>query len=591
MKLIEDVFCMCFLLVSSIALLCELGNASIITVRCKNSKTFCLKHTKQEASFIYTLTADDLEFRCNSEGSSIWFRILVVLGILCSLVVYCVPLYACYYKLESIDLTTIFPRLVHIFSTITAVFIILLIMLPIACYFARGGERGFLSEVWASPLRGVEFLVWNFVTAPLHWALHDRLRTPLDLDKLYPNITCVEPGNDLRSCPTEFFHTDLSSCDSDFYCTRDCCVAFPKIVINSLGFILALLAIFYRLLVLSHHITRGEMEIDLIPLQNRSKVFMKSDRELHQTKKFEKDFDARELNEKCRDSTNTFDGGRELIDIQNLKDSDALIEGGTRGEDLDDHIVQESCVSEMKDKSAVAMATKPKKAELSRREKDVYPRGTVVGQRLGIHENTESAPKINKEKFQQAERLHCSRNGDVTSGNECPNGVDEELNVDWSSGQNLRTCNGVSSVESKLSNLEESSSDFTSLPNEHSKKLKPKSLPTCKEHEVAFAEKTVHSRNNTKLYTNGRYYSEQQTQSNAKQKSTRFGISNGHLKQDEKIFTRKFGAESGMSDEEMGSCNDDEEHRESSSDDIAEDLGGIILVEDETEFYMSGFRL
>ncbi len=69
-------------------------------------------------------------------------------------------------------------------------------------------------------------------------------------------------------------------------------------------------------------------------------------------------------------------------------------------------------------------------------------------------------------------------------------------------------------------------------------------------------------------------------------------MSNGHLRKEVKFYRRT--ATNGVSEVKMGSTGDNEGSEEaewSSSEDIVDGIEGLLVVEDESEFYMSGFRL
>jgi hypothetical protein len=575
MKIGEDIFCFFYMFLSSIGVLYQLRNQSIVTVQCENSTTYCLKHVSYESGFRHTFTAKDLEFRCNTEGFSVWLRFLAFLGVFSELVVYGGAVYVYYYKpkIIGVDLRIIFQRCIIATASITGLLMILFILFPSASYIlpsGGAGERGIIAEVWASPLRGLVLLVLNIITAPLRWIFHNRFKTELGLDKLYTNYSCVEPESGLLRCPMELQifpnMPGLLNCESDFFCARECSVVFPQIVINSLAFIFASLALFYRLLKLTHYITERETGLDLIATNIGS--------------------------------NNTVNGEKEFEDISSNVDESS---------------------GNMKEKS-VGRSTKPKTAALKRGEKDVYPRRNAVRKRGEIQQNTlqpkaisQKSDRTQPQRKTDSQTDKFTENRSVTAENS--DVFDSETHLDRTTeitandlelfeleDTNLDRANGITPACSKIFHLEEANLDSLSeqnyLANGTCEERKPKLASTSKKRRAGFTGETIYDKNG-KALTNGANHSQHKTQGqttrNLRGKSTRPSISNGHLRKEANVHRRTAQIQNGVSEVGLtGSYNDNDGYEEpewSSSEDIVEGIEGLLVVEDESEFYMSGFRL
>ena len=575
MKITEDLVCFCYTFLSSIALFHNLGYHSLVTVRCENSKTFCLGHRSGELSFRYTFTAKDLEFRCNTEVLSIWIRVFLLLGVLCELVAYGGAVYVYHYKAKTIDvnLGVIFRRCTYTIAGITGLFISIFLLLPWTSYILPSGGAGrweIIAEVWASPVRGLALFILNIITAPLRWIFYNKFKTELGLEKLHTNFSCIEPNMEhtLQRCPKEFPTAsnmpDLSCCENDFYCARDCLVAFPRIVINSLAFIFASLALLHRLLKLTRSITRRES--DLI---------------------------ARDI-------------GRNVDIAKDCKTGDS--------HDKVSSVLDELSGDDMKQKS-VARSTKT--GGLKKGENDVYPRRNAVRKRDEIEENTQH-PKDTSQSFhgakagkktstdKLAETKKVPAKHSIASDPDCTTDptiknlqlFELEANLDRSKPITTRSSsNRLKTEEAKL----ETSSEQSSLVNGNdeyreqntsantitaSENGSCKHLPRTKQHRVV--EEGFNAKRNGPTVTNGDSISAHKTQGKTKKfhgKPTKTSTTNGHLRKEAKIPRRTTKVEV-----KMGSTGDTEESEEWSSEDIVEGIEGL-LVEDESEFYMSGFRL
>ena len=572
---------------TSIALLYDLGNQAIVTVRCENAKTFCLGHVSHESSVRYTFTAKELEVRCNTEVTSVWIRVLVFLCVFYELVVYGGAVYVCYYKPKTIDVDfgLIFQRCVGVTATITGLLLCLFVLLPLTTYIlpsGGAGRWGVIAEMWASPFRGLVLLVLNIITAPLRWIFHHRLTTELGLDKVYKNCTCVEPiiENNLLKCPLELHMIpnmpELSNCESDLFCARDCLVAFPRIVINSLAFIFASLALFYRLLKLTHYITERETELDLISKEDeRNTVSMKG----YSCESQDRNFSECVLEEDARDC-------------------------------------------DMKEKS-VGRSVRPKTAGFKKHEPEVYPRRNAVRKRVEIEENTQppksSSQNLDGAQSQQKTDDKFTENKEITHAKTC-DVFDPEANLSRTTatnnsevfGQersNLDRSNGnTSHASSKILDLKRANLDSLSekslangteetectedqntvlRKNTESKKSESKLLPRSKKHMVGFTEESAKK----KGQSIGAGISQGKIK-HVQGNSTKPSVSNGHLRKEVKFYRRT--ATNGVSEVKMGSTGDNdgsEEAEWSSSEDIVDGIEGLLVVEDESEFYMSGFRL
>jgi hypothetical protein len=567
MKIGEDLVCFSYTFLSFIALFYNLRHHSIVTVQCEKSKTFCLRDEDDVSGFRYTFTAKDLEFRCNTEVVSVWIRVLLILSVLYELVVYGGAVYVYHYQLKTndVDLGEIFRRCVYIVAGISGLLVAILLLLPLTSYILPSGGAegwGIIAEVWASPLRGLVLLILKMITEPLRWIFYNKFKTELDLDTLHTNFSCVEPNmeNALLKCPKELpvlaNMPDLSYCENEFYCARDCQVVFPRIVINSLAFIFASLALFHRLLKLTHYI--AEREIALIA---STEVSSSADiaKDSHSD-------DPRTLG-----ALDDFSGG------------------------------------EMKQKS-VGRCTKA--GGLKKSEKDVYPRRFATRKREEIQENTQQPKAISQSSdgakarqrtaadqrtdpkdVQAKNPVNPNRTTDATTKN--LQLLELETNLNLSNAITPQSSSKrFASEEAKLGpeqstllngRMESEYKEQNSL----SKKLTA-SKASARTKQQSVCEDSVNARRNGQSLMNGDDSLERRTQSKAKKlqgKSTRTSMTNGHLRKDGMIYRRTTKVEV-----KMGSTGDTEESEEWSSEDIVEGIEGL-LVEDESEFYMSGFRL
>ena len=575
MKITEDLVCFCYTFLSSIALFYNLGHHSLVTVKCENSKTFCLGHRSGESSFRYTFTAKDLEFRCNTEVVSVWIRVFLLLSVLYQLVAYGGAVYVYHYKAKTneVDLAVIFRRCVYTIAGITGLFISIFLLLPFTSYILPSGGAGrweMIAEVWASPVRGMALLILNIITEPLRWIFYNKFKTELGLEKLHANFSCIEPNMEyaLLRCPKEFPTApntpDLSYCENEFYCTRDCLVAFPRVVINSLAFIFASLALLYRLLKLTRSITRRESDLIVTDVGSRVDIA--------------KDCQSGDSQDKISSVLDELSGG------------------------------------DMKQKS-VARSTKT--GGLKKGESDVYPRRNAVRKRDEISENTQD-PKDTSQSFDGAKarqktstdkltktkkvssKHSIASNPDCSTEPKTKNLQLFELEANSDRRKTITTRGSFNRLELEEAKLETSSEQSTFLngKSEHkeqntlsntitaSKNGSFKHLPRTKQHRVA--EDEFIARRNSPGLTNGDSISEHKTHGKTKKfhgKPTRTSMTNGHLRKEAKIPRRTTNVEV-----KMGSTGDTEESEELSSDDIVDGIEGL-LVEDESEFYMSGFRL
>ncbi|CAB4032004.1 Hypothetical predicted protein [Paramuricea clavata] len=360
----------------------------------------------------------------------------------------------------------------------------------------------------------------------------------------------------------------LLNCESDFFCTRECSGVFPQIVINSLAFIFASLALFYRLLKLAHYITERETGFDLIATNIGS---------------------------------NNTVNGKEFKEFQDISsDVDEL--SGT-----------------MKERS-VGRSTKPKTAALKRGEKDVYPRRNAVRKRGEIQQNILQPKAISQKSDRTPPRRKTDSHTDKFTENrsvtaENSDVFDSEPHLDRTTeitannlelfeleDTNLDRANGITPDCSKIFHLEEANLDSLSeqnyLANGTSEERKSKLSSTSKKHRAGFAGETIYDKNG-KALTNGASHSQHRTQGqttrNLRGKSTRSSISNGHLRKEANVHRRTAQIQNGVSEVGLtGSYDDNDGYEEpewSSSEDIVEGIEGLLVVEDESEFYMSGFRL
>ena len=594
MKIGEDLICLCYMFFSSIGFFYQLGNQSVLTVQCENPKTFCLEHVSHRSSSLrYSFAARELEVRCNIEGISLWLRLLVFFGVFYEFVVYGGAVYVYYYKPKTLDVDfgVIFQRCVYVTASITGIFTCFYVLLPLAIYAAPNGgagRRGYFAEMWASPARGLLVLIIGIMTAPLKLIFHNRFKTELGLNEIYTNYTCVEPSveNGLVKCPNEgnWFSDmqDPSICESDFYCTKECFVVFPTMVINSLGFILASLALFYRLLRLTHYIIKRERGFD---------------------------------SQKTEDGSSTTIIVKELAKYQDKN----LIESASSG----------ASGGDMKDKSVAR--SKPKAAGFKTGEKAVYPRRNAIGKREAVQERTggtktrlgagdatldsqrrdthksnekasattntvdlsvedvnldrrKEIAKNSSELAQQNEaHLNCFRER-TTAGSEHRL---EEAKFDSFSEHNRLVNGRGNAVERTRGEKEE---NIASKTNTEFKKGSSKILSTSQ--KDSFSEETSPNKRNGKTGTGCR--SQSNKTNNFKGKAKRTSPPNGHLRQERKVCHRAQNVENGLTEVKMGNPNGSEGYEEregSSSEDIVDGIEGLLVVEDESEFYMSGFRL
>ena len=575
MKITKDLVCFCYTFLSSLALLHNLGHHSLVTVRCENSKTFCFGHRSGESSFRYTFTAKDLEFRCNTEVLSVWIRVFLLLSVLSELLAYGGAVYVYHYKAKTIDvdLGVIFRRCTYMIAGITGLFISIFLLLPCTSYVLPSGGAGrweIITEVWASPVRGLALLILKIIAAPLRWIFYNKFKTELGLEKLHTNFSCIEPNMEyaLLRCPKEFPTAanmpDLSYCENDFYCTRDCLVVFPRIVINSLAFIFASLALLYRLLKLTRSITR------------------------------------RERNLIATDVGSNIDIGK---DCHSDDSQDKILS-----------VLDELSGGDMKQKS-VARSTKT--GGLKKGESDVYPRRNAVRKRDEIQENTQN-PKDTSQSFDAAKTRQKTSNDKLTATKKVSAKHSSASDPDCTTEpttQNLQLFELEASLDrskaitphgsSNRLKLEEAKLETSSLQNSlvngngdyrekttssntitASKNGSFKHLPRTKQHRDV--EEGFNAKKNGPSLTNGDSASEHKLRGKTKKiqgRPARTSITNGHLRKEAKTLRRttKFEVK-------MGSTGDTEESEEWSSEDIVEGIEGL-LVEDESEFYMSGFRL
>ena len=590
MKIGEDLFCFCYMLLSSIGFFHQLGNQPVVTVQCENSRTVCLEHVSHGASLRYSFTAKELEFRCNTEGISFWLRLLVFFGVFYEFVVYGGAIYIYYYKPKTVnvDLGIIVQRCVYVKASITGAFTGFTLLLPLAIYVTPNGgagRRGVLAEIWASPTSGLLLFIMGILTAPLKWIVHNRFKTELGLNEIHANYTCVEPSieNGSLKCPMEanWFPNmpDPSICESDFYCTQQCLVVFPTIVINSLGFILASLALFYRLLILTHYIIERERGFD---------------------------------------SQNTEDGS-----------SATVVEEWTKSQDNNSIESVSSGISgcDMKDKPVGR--SKPKAAGLKTNEKAVYPRRNAIGKREATQESAGQGSERGNATLDSQKR-DTNKSNDPTSvtANSCDITVQEvdldrfkeiaknnselprpneahlnrfrekatkrseqhklEANFDGLSERNSLV-NGKS-TEERTQCLEEQ--NIAPKTNTEIEKSGSKILTTSKKHQATLTEETSYRKKNGKTLTGCGNQSNKTKNSQGKPKRT--STPNGHLKEETKVHRQTEKVQNGFTEVKVGNYNGGEGPEEpewSSSEDIVDGIEGILVVEDESEFYMSGFRL
>lgn len=275
MLYVEELLCVSYMLISSLSFLHQLRSQSFVTVECRDVWMFCLEDSEHKSSLRYILNENDMENRCNNQGTSFLFGALVFLLASFELVVFVSVIYGHHFKIKRRDMIVITEklvlRLIYTLVTITGILTSLLVLLPLVQYYTlfetgNSSSEGAFNIFLHSPPRAFVSFIISLITSPLKSIFHGQFIYDLHLDNVYPNFTCVEPSMDrianVLKCPMEetwpAHFPEPSACRGTLYCSSDCQIVFPRIIMSSLSVILASFALCYRLLRLHHNIAHTE---------------------------------------------------------------------------------------------------------------------------------------------------------------------------------------------------------------------------------------------------------------------------------------------------------------------------------------------
>lgn len=265
----EEYFSVIYLVVSSLCLLHQLRSQTFVSVECGDVVwVFCLEDKEHQSNFRYVLNEKDMDNRCNNQGASgfLWFFVFLLTSF--ELVLFLVVIYAHHFKVKRQGLL-VTDRLSFLLTnallTITGILIGLLVVFPLIQYYtffkADSAQDSFFHKILDSPPRALISFIITLVTAPLRSIFHDQFTIELNLGKVYPNFSCVEPVKDsvtsAYKCSMELSWpaniAKTSPCKTIFSCAEECRVVFPRIIISSLSLIFASFTLCYRLLKLRHN--------------------------------------------------------------------------------------------------------------------------------------------------------------------------------------------------------------------------------------------------------------------------------------------------------------------------------------------------
>lgn len=539
----SDLLYLIYMLLSGIGMLYQLENKSFLKAYCQHPKTYCLRHVDSTKGLEYTFTAEELENRCNTLGGLPWLRLSMCLSIIYVFTVYSVAVYIYY---NPIRLTCFHIRILNgcvaLTAIITGVYVCSFLILPSAFYYVKthSWERNILTEVWTSPLWGVGRVVLRAIARTSSWVFTSHFR----LDEIYIDFTCVAPimEDTVFKCPKEFDYgfnwrkkEPPSKCDKDFYCVEDCLVSFPPIVINSLGFIFASLVVFSLLLRRTRAITEGEFCRGLISrTEETNKVNAKGKGNFRGTEEnhiFIKSEDSeKKIISSMKDKETARAAATNTNEIHPRKNS---VRKRTNTQTKRDASRNNCNLSQTKRSSTNSEQNELEKKDENRlfdEYEDVKQRGNVV---CGNNE----AFKQNQSVYNKNERT--AENGKLISNNVTSENASE---TDNSNGEYFEK--PKSALKKTNDNSDENFSN--------------------RKTRVEFSVKTVYYENNCKecMMKNG---SRGMKRDRNESEITTNGL--------------------------PGNTKDKEGYDDAASENVEGGIDEVIIVEDESEFYMSGFRL